>query len=69
MLDKMRHYFVMVFVAAIVLLSGVLLYMIWLEPTPKDMFAKAFGSYFVVIFSSIVVMKLLDYLEKKVTRK
>lgn len=69
MLDKMRHYFVMVAAGGILILSGILLYMIWFEPAAKDLFIKALGSYLVVIFSSIVVMKLLDYLEKKVTRK
>jgi hypothetical protein len=68
-LDKIRTYLILFFVLGIVVLSGLLIYIIWFDPTAIGLFSKALGSYIVLLLSSYMVMKLLDYLEKKVTKK
>ena len=68
-LDKIRTYLILFFVTGIVILSGLLIYMIWFDPTAIGLFSKALGSYLVLLLSSYMVMKLLDYLERKVSQK
>ena len=68
-LDKIRTYLILFFVLGIVILSGLLIYMIWFDPTAIGLFSKALSSYLVLLFSSFAVMRLLDYLERKVGKK
>ncbi len=68
-LDKIRTYLILFFVMGIVVLSGLLIYMIWFDPTAIGLFSKALGSYIVLLLSSFMVMRLLDYLEKKISQK
>lgn len=65
MIDKIRNIAIIANVVLVFIFTVLVIYLIWLGEGLEDIFFKTLGTYAVIGFSSLVIIKFLDYLEHR----
>ena len=65
MIDKIRNIAIIANVVLVFIFTVLVIYLIWLGEGLEDVFFKTLGTYAVIGFSSLIIIKFIDYLENR----